>query len=106
MLADFDKPFLLCFSDRDPITKGGDAPFLAKVPGTHGQPHTTIDGASHFLQEDKGPELAAVLNAFIAANPAQPTLRPVSEKIGEGGTNLRDRQAALGRRRGGEKRSP
>ncbi len=62
------KPFLVCFSDHDPITKGGDAPFLAKVPGTTGQPHTTIEGASHFLQEDKGTELAAVINAFIAAN--------------------------------------
>ena len=69
VLAQFDKPFLLCFSDLDPITKGGAAPFLAKVPGTTGQPHTTIEGASHFLQEDKGPELAAVINAFIAANP-------------------------------------
>ena len=33
VLSEFDKPFLVCFSDRDPITKGGDAPFLAKVPG-------------------------------------------------------------------------
>ncbi len=66
VLARFDKPFLLCFSDLDLITKGGDAPFLAKVPGTKGQPHTTIEGASHFLQEDKGPELAAVIIGFIA----------------------------------------
>jgi haloalkane dehalogenase len=69
VLSTFDKPFLLCFSDLDPITKGGDAPFLAKVPGTKGQPHTTIEGASHFLQEDKGPELAEVIIGFIAANP-------------------------------------
>ena len=68
VLANFDKPFLLCFSDLDAITKGGDAPFLAKVPGTKDQPHTTIVGASHFLQEDKGPELAAVIVGFIAAN--------------------------------------
>ena len=68
VLAQFEKPFLLCFSDLDPITKGGDAPFLAKVPGTKGQPHTTIEGASHFLQEDKGPELAAIINSFIAAS--------------------------------------
>lgn len=68
-LSTFEKPFLLCFSDLDPITKGGDAPFLAKVPGTKGQRHTTIEGASHFLQEDKGPELAAVIVDFIAANP-------------------------------------
>lgn len=67
VLSTFEKPFLLCFSDSDPVTKGGDAPFLAKVPGAAGQDHVTIEGASHFLQEDKGAELAAVLNRFIAA---------------------------------------
>jgi len=64
-LAKFDKPFLLCFSDEDAVTKGGDAPFLAKVPGAVDQPHTTIEGGGHFLQEDRGPELANVLVDFI-----------------------------------------
>jgi haloalkane dehalogenase len=61
VLAVFEKPFVLAFSDGDPITKGGDAPFLAKVPGTKDQPHVTIEGGGHFLQEDKGPDVAAVL---------------------------------------------
>ncbi len=65
-LEGFERPFLLCFSDRDPITKGGDAPFRAKVPGARNEAHVTIEGAAHFLQEDRGPELAAVLSAFIA----------------------------------------
>ena len=69
VLAHFEKPFLLCFSDLDPITKGGAAPFLTKVPGAKGQRHVTIDGASHFLQEDRGPEVAAVVVEFIAQNP-------------------------------------
>jgi haloalkane dehalogenase len=68
VLSRFDQPFLLCFSDLDPVTKGGDAPFAAKVPGTRGQPHTMIEGASHFLQEDKGAELAQLLLDFIGAN--------------------------------------
>jgi len=67
VLSRFDKPFLLCFSDQDAVTKGGDAPFLAKVPGTAGQPHTTIEGGGHFLQEDCGPELAQVLIDFIGS---------------------------------------
>ena len=67
VLETFDRPFLCCYSDSDPITKGGDAPFLAKVPGAQGQPHTTIEGGGHFLQEDRGPELAAVLIDFIAS---------------------------------------
>ncbi len=69
VLRGFDRPFLCCFSDSDPITKGGDATFRARVPGAEGQPHTTIEGGGHFLQEDRGPELAAVLNDFIAGSP-------------------------------------
>jgi haloalkane dehalogenase len=71
VLERFDKPFLCCFSDRDPITGGGDKPFRERVPGAQGQAHTTIEGGGHFLQEDKGPELAAVLNDFIAATSTQ-----------------------------------
>ena len=67
VLEQFEKPFLLCFSDSDPVTKGGDAPFLAKVPGTQGQSHVTIEGGGHFFQEDRGPELAKLLNDFIGA---------------------------------------
>jgi haloalkane dehalogenase len=65
VLERFDRPFLCAFSDRDAITAGGDAPFRAKVPGAQGQPHTTIEGGGHFLQEDRGPELAAVIIDFI-----------------------------------------
>jgi haloalkane dehalogenase len=63
----FEKPVLCTFSDGDPITAGGDAPFRTKIPGAAGQPHTTIEGGGHFLQEDKGPELARVITDFIAA---------------------------------------
>jgi haloalkane dehalogenase len=69
VLERFERPFLCCFSDSDPITRGGDAPFLAKVPGAQGQPHTTIEGGGHFLQEDRGPELARVLLDLIRATP-------------------------------------
>ncbi|MDA2945310.1 MAG: haloalkane dehalogenase [Actinomycetota bacterium] len=61
VLSTFDKPFLLAFSDSDPITRGGDAPFLAKVPGAVGQPHTTIAGGGHFLQEDRPADVAAAI---------------------------------------------
>jgi len=67
-LSAWTKPFLCAFSDQDPITGGADKALLARIPGTEGQPHTTIEGGGHFLQEDRGPELAAVVNAFIAAS--------------------------------------
>lgn len=66
VLGRFDRPFLTAFSDGDPITAGSDRALLERIPGTKGQPHTTIKGGGHFLQEDCGPELAAVVNDFIA----------------------------------------
>ncbi len=60
-LAKFERPFLTAFSDSDPVSAGADAVFREKIPGTKGQPHTTIVGAGHFLQEDKGEEIAAML---------------------------------------------
>lgn len=68
-LSAFDRPFLTAFSDGDPITRGGDAVFRKLVPGAAGQPHTTITGAGHFLQEDKGEELADLVARFVAATP-------------------------------------
>lgn len=69
VLAAWEKPFLCAFSDEDPVTKGGEKGFQAMVPGTKGQPHTTIVGGGHFLQEDKGEELAKVVVDFIAGTP-------------------------------------
>jgi haloalkane dehalogenase len=70
VLSTFSKPFLTAFSDGDPITRGGEHIFQKRIPGTQGQPHTTIKGAGHFLQEDKGEEFAAVIVNFIASTPA------------------------------------
>ena len=70
VLSAFSKPFLTSFSDGDPITRGGEHIFQKRIPGTQGQPHTTIKGAGHFLQEDKGEEFAAVIVNFIASTPA------------------------------------
>ena len=67
VLSEFKKPFVLAYSDSDPITKGGDAPFRAKVPGAQGRAHTTIEGGGHFLQEDKPHEVAQVILDTIAA---------------------------------------
>lgn len=61
-LSTWDKPFLVAFSDRDPIT-GGLAPVLARtVPGARS---VTIPGAGHFIQEDAGPALADAIIDFL-----------------------------------------
>jgi haloalkane dehalogenase len=66
-LRGWRKPFLCAFSDSDPITRGADRKFCELIPGCIGQPHTTISGAGHFLQEDRGPELAGVVVAWLGA---------------------------------------
>jgi len=70
VLRRFDKPFLCAFSDRDPITRGADQLFCDQVPGASGQNHTTITGAGHFLQEDKGEDLASAVIDFVHRNTA------------------------------------
>jgi haloalkane dehalogenase len=66
VLESWEKPFLTAFSDGDPITRGLDRVFRKRVPGASGQEHTVIRGAGHFLQEDRGPELAEVVLQFMA----------------------------------------
>lgn len=66
VLKRWQKPFLTAFSDSDPVTGGADQILQQDIPGASGQPHTTIIGGGHFLQEDKGEELAQVVVDFIA----------------------------------------
>jgi len=67
VLEKFDKPFLTAFSDSDPVTKGGDAIFQNRVPGTRGRKHVTVAGAGHFLQEDQPDQIADVIHSFVAS---------------------------------------
>ena len=71
VLQRWNKPLLTAFSDGDPVTAGGERAFQRLVPGAQGQPHVTIHGAGHFLQEDKGEELARVVVDFIASSRKQ-----------------------------------
>ncbi|GIU84025.1 MAG: haloalkane dehalogenase [Acidimicrobiales bacterium] len=65
VLERLETPFLTAFSDSDPITAGADAILRERIPGARGMPHTTIEGAGHFLQEDRGEELARVVVSFV-----------------------------------------
>jgi haloalkane dehalogenase len=69
LFRQWKKPFLTAFSDSDPVTRGGDRFWQEYVPGAQGQNHTTIENAGHFVQEDKGPELANLIVEFIKNNP-------------------------------------
>ena len=65
VLEAFEKPVLTAFSDGDPVSKGGERVFQERVPGAKGQPHVTIAGGGHFLQEDKPEELVTLIDNFI-----------------------------------------
>jgi haloalkane dehalogenase len=59
VLRQWNGKVLTLFSDQDAVTAGGEKPFQKLLPGAQGQPHAIIEGAGHFLQEDKGEEIAA-----------------------------------------------
>jgi haloalkane dehalogenase len=65
-LAQWERPFLTAYSDADPPTRGWDKVFQEYVPGAQNQEHTTIAGAGHFIAEQKGEELAAVIAQFVS----------------------------------------
>ncbi|WP_320837507.1 haloalkane dehalogenase [Zhongshania sp.] len=67
ILSKMQKPFLTAFSDKDPITEGGDAIFQKRIPGCSGQAHTTITDGGHFLQEDQSERLVQLILEFITA---------------------------------------
>jgi haloalkane dehalogenase len=74
-LASWDRPFLVAFSDRDPITAAMGPVLRRTVPGAAGIGHPVLTGAGHFLQEDAGARLGAVIVEFIRAHPAASTGR-------------------------------
>lgn len=56
------KPVLTAFSDGDPVTKGGEALFIARIPGIK---NVTVEGGGHFLQEDAPDAFAREIIAFM-----------------------------------------
>jgi haloalkane dehalogenase len=64
-LKEWNKPALVMFSDSDPILGGAHQFFHDLIPSARDHPKITIRGAGHFLQEDKGEEIAEHIVAFL-----------------------------------------
>lgn len=64
-LETIDVPFLCVFSDQDHVTHGNYTHLSSRIPGAKDQPHVVIEGAAHFVQEDKAPEFTRAVLNFI-----------------------------------------
>jgi haloalkane dehalogenase len=67
-LSRWDKPALVAFSDQDPVfpyPRAGEA-FTSVIPTAAEQ--VRIEGASHFLQEDRGEQIAEEILRFLATS--------------------------------------
>jgi haloalkane dehalogenase len=68
-LKSWNKPFLTIFGDADNIMIGAEKALQKLVPGANGQNHKIIN-AGHFIQEEKGEELAELIIEFYKKNTA------------------------------------
>lgn len=76
-LARFTRPFLHIRGTLDAQfgTVEMQTGMVEAVPGARGQPHTALE-AGHFIQDNKGEDLAGLLLDFFARNPIDPGAAP------------------------------
>ncbi|MGB3547841.1 MAG: haloalkane dehalogenase [Saprospiraceae bacterium] len=66
VLSEWTKPALVLFSDKDPVLSGFEGFFYDLIPTAQDRPRITIENAGHFLQEEKGEEIAGYVKQFMA----------------------------------------
>jgi haloalkane dehalogenase len=66
VIEKYERPFLTLYGDKDIVAPSGYRQFCDAVPGAKGQPHTILEGGSHFLQEDVPEEYARVLLDWLS----------------------------------------
>ncbi|TMM59110.1 alpha/beta fold hydrolase [Maribacter algarum] len=65
VLTNWNKPALVLFSDKDKVLGGLEKFFYKLIPTANDQQKIIIKDAGHFLQEEKGEEIARYIDAFI-----------------------------------------
>lgn len=71
VLSAWQKPALVMFSDSDPIMEPGYEFFLNLIPKSDKNQGIRIIDAGHFVQEEKGEELATHILDFMMRNPIE-----------------------------------
>ncbi len=66
VLEGWTKPFLTLWGVDDPVLGHLGAEFIERVPGAAGQPHQQFSPGGHFIQDDRGEEIAAALIAWMS----------------------------------------
>ena len=66
--AKWDKPLLTAYGSEDKLMADMAKVWQEKVPGAKDQPHTKIQGAHHFIQDDMPDEITELLIQFIKNN--------------------------------------
>ena len=64
-LDKWEKPFLTLWGTADPVLGHLGPEMVDRIPGAQGQPHQAFVDGSHFIQDDKGPELAEAIIAWL-----------------------------------------
>jgi len=65
VLGKFERPLLTLYGDSDPGTAGWERVFQERVPGARDQRHEVFADTGHFIQEDRGPEIAARIVGLV-----------------------------------------
>ena len=55
---------MVAFGGDERVTIGMKEDFMTRIPNPT---EITLEGVGHFVQEEAGPELASIINDFIAA---------------------------------------
>jgi haloalkane dehalogenase len=65
VLERYAKPFLTVWCPDDPVLGHLQSSFVDRIPGAAGQPHQQLRPGGHFIQDDRGEELAAILRGWL-----------------------------------------
>ena len=70
VLEQWDKPFLTLWCPHDPVLGHLAHTFIDRIPGAAGQPHRSFEPGGHFVQDDRGEDIADALIHWLEQPPS------------------------------------